>query len=173
MRTAVGIAALGLAALTGTVARSAPTPPLPIVSCDKIILRVKSGREGSGGGYRVVLGVFSVPQAYRPQVGRSLGFEESEKWPYFSKAGLVIRGGSPSVSVSVPNAWRKRAAISWGNTRVVGALRIASCPAWGPKPWNAYAGGFFLRSRSACVPLVFRVGKRSETVRFGLGRHCE
>jgi len=34
------------------------------------------------------------------------------------------------------------------------------------------AGGFLLSSRSVCVPPVFRVGKRSETVRFGLGRHC-
>ena len=36
----------------------------------------------------------------------------------------------------------------------------------------AYSGGFFLRSRAACVPLVFRVGSRSAVVRFGVGRRC-
>jgi hypothetical protein len=36
----------------------------------------------------------------------------------------------------------------------------------------AYSGGFFLRSPGACLPLTFRVGQRSATVRFGLGRRC-
>ena len=35
---------------------------------------------------------------------------------------------------------------------------------------GTYAGGFYLRSPSACLPLVFRVGRRSETVRFGIGQ---
>ena len=167
MRFALLTFALAISIPIGVSARSAASPPPPTVSCDRIILGVASGREGSGGGYRVVLGVVSVPQAYRPQVVRSW---EEPRWPYWSKAGLVIRGGSPPVTVSVPPAWRSRVAITWGNTPVVSALRIASCPAWRPKPWNAYAGGFYLRSRSACVPLVFRVGRRSATVRFGLGR---
>jgi hypothetical protein len=59
----------------------------------------------------------------------------------------------------------------------VSSLRIASCPlvreGAGPRPrWNAYAGGFYLRTRSVCVPLVVRVGGRSRTVRFGVGRPC-
>ena len=141
----------------------------PTVTCDEIILRVRSGREGSGGGYRVVLGVVSVPQAYRPQVLPN----GPPSWPYFSKAGLVVRGDSPLVHVMVPKSWRNRAAITWGNnTGIVSALRIAPCPA-AAKPWNAYAGGFYLRSRSACVPLIFRVGERSAAVRFGLGKKCE
>ena len=49
---------------------------------------------------------------------------------------------------------------------------IARCPVSPPKVWNAYAGGFYLRSRSACVPLKFRVGRRAKTVRFGLGKRC-
>ena len=88
------------------------------------------------------------------------------------KAGLLIRGDSPPVSVTVPKAWRTRAAITWGNSGTVSALRIASCPRFGDEAWNVYAGGFLLRSRSACVPLTFRVGNRSATVRFGLGRAC-
>jgi hypothetical protein len=85
----------------------------------------------------------------------------------------VIRGGPPPVTVSVPRAWRNRAAITWGNTGAESALRISSGPRWESKIWNAYAGGFLLRSRSAFVPLIFRVGKRSTTVRFGLAEVCE
>jgi hypothetical protein len=89
------------------------------------------------------------------------------------KAGLAVRGNAPPVDVTVPKAWRTRAAITWGDSAIVSALRIAPCaPFLPPKVWNAYAGGFYLRSRTACVPLIFRVGQRRQTVRFGLGRRC-
>jgi hypothetical protein len=167
MRFAVAIVALGLSGLTGVAAWSTPSRPPPTVKCDKVILQVGSGH---AGGYRIVLGVVSVPQAYRPQVVAT----RSRPWTHWSKAGLVIRGGSPPVTVTVPKAWRTRAAIAWGNTGAVSALRIASCPPLGEsKVWNAYAGGFLLRSRSACMPLIFSVGKRSATVRFGLARACQ
>lgn len=166
MRFALIIVALGLGGLTGIAAWSAPSAPRPTVKCDRIILRVGSGH---AGGYRVVLGVVSVPPAYRPQVAAT----RSRPWTHWSKAGLVIRGGSPPVTVSVPRAWRSRAAITWGNTGAVSTLRIASCAPWETKVWNAYAGGFLLRSRSACVPLIFTVGKRSAIVRFGLARVCK
>jgi hypothetical protein len=156
-----------LAVVIAVAARAAPSAPARTVPCDEIILSVRSG---NAGGYRVVLGVISVPPAYRPQVVAT----GSKPWTHWSKAGLVIRGGSPPVSVSVPKAWRKRAAITWGNnTGIVSALRIAPCPRSASAPWNAYSGGFYLRSRSACVPLIFRVGQRSATVRFGLGRACK
>jgi hypothetical protein len=120
-----------------------------------------------------VLGVVSVPPAYLRQVvptGR-------RPWRYWRKAALVIRGGSPPVDVVVPKAWRSRVRIGWGggdewDGRGI-SVRIAPCPPSGlRKPGNAYAGGFHLRTRSACVPLIFRVGRRTETVRFGLGRPC-
>ena len=115
-----------------------------------------------------MLGVVSVPRAYIPQVVKW----GTGPWPYRSKAGMVVRGGSPPVTVTVPKAWRGRLAISWGNRPgVFTQIRFRSCAA-GPKPWNAYAGGFRLRSPSACVPLTFRVGARVATVRFGLGRSC-
>jgi hypothetical protein len=155
-------------ALAGTVvmvARAAPSQPVPTVPCDEIILHVKSGR---AGGYRVVLGVVSVPPARLIQVVPSL----SRPFTYWRKAGLVVRAGAPPVTVSVPAAWRSRAAITWGNsTGIVSALRIASCPG-AAGVWNAYAGGFYLRSRSACVPLRFSVSGRTSVVRFGLGRAC-
>jgi hypothetical protein len=109
-----------------------------------------------------------VPPVYLEQVvptGR-------RPWAYFRKNGLVIRGGSPSVDVLVPRRWRTRVRIGWGDGGG-SSLRFASCPPVGQeKPGNAYAGGFHLRTRSACVPLIFRVGQRTETVRFGIGRRC-
>jgi hypothetical protein len=162
MRIVTVVILLGLAPMRALAAR---TEPVPTVPCDEIILHVGSGR---AGGYRVVLGVVSVPPARLIQVVRS----QSRPWTHWRKAGLVVRAGAPPVTVSVPPAWRSRAAITWGNsTGIVSAVRIASCP--GPAgTWNAYAGGFYLRSRSACVPLRFSVAGRSSIVRFGLGRAC-
>jgi hypothetical protein len=134
------------------------------VPCDEVILRPKAPKTG---GYRPVLGALYVPPAYLPQTVRV----ESRPWIYWSKSGLIVRAGR-AISVSVPQAWRTRAAITWGNnTGIVSALRIAACPS--PTQWNAFAGGFYLRSRSACVPLVFRAGGRAAEVRFGVGRRCQ
>jgi hypothetical protein len=164
MRIAALIAALALTVLTGVPARSAPAPP-STVSCESIVLLRGSGDDA---GRRVVLNAVSVPPVYLTQVvPRRTG-----PWTHWSKAGLAVLGGSPLFSVSIPKAWRTRARVAWGDGGG-SALRFASCPAYEPeKQWNGYAGGFFLRSRSACVPLIFRVGNRSETVRFGVGRRC-
>jgi hypothetical protein len=119
-------------------------------------------------GYRAVLRSVSVPPGYLQQVVST----RPRPWGYWRKAGLVVRAGSPTVTVSVPRTWRRRAAITWGNnTGVVASLRIAGCDG-AAKVGYAYAGGFFLRASSACVPLTFRVGGRSATVRFGIGRRC-
>ncbi len=163
------IFAAGVGALVaGVGAQSSTSAPSRTVTCDEIILAVRSG---SASGYRVVLGVFSVPRAYLPQVVRT----RDRRWPYTSKAGLVIREGpGRPVVVSVPERWRDRAGFRWGDVPgVYSSLRFARCPQTATgKDWNAYAGGFYLRSRSACVPLRFAVGRRSATVRFGLGRRC-
>jgi hypothetical protein len=157
-----------LAAAAGSSADPAQTASAfalpPTVGCDKSIDNLPPDRRF---GYRVVLGAVAVPPAFLPQVVATPG----QSWPFWRKAGLVVRAGSPVVVVSVPNGWRKRAAISWGNSGPVSVLRLASCP---PPlgAWNAYAGGFLLQASSACVPLNIRVGQRSTTVRFGLGRSC-
>lgn len=138
---------------------------VPTLACGESIGYAKSGRED---GYRVVLGVISVPPAYLSQVVAT----HRQPWRYWRKAGLVIRTGNPSVVVSVPKPWRSRAAITWGSSGTVSVLRVEGCPP-SPAGWRAYAGGFYLRSRSACVPLVFRLGQRATTVRFGIGRRCD
>jgi hypothetical protein len=142
-------------------ARSSSPPTVP---CDDVIGQAKTGRDA---GYRVVLGVASVPPARLTQVVAS----GSTRWPYWRKAGLVIRASSLPVRVAVPRTWRKRAAVTWGRSGTVSALTIAACPS-PPQVWNAYAGGFLLRARRECVPLTFTVGRRSQTVRFGLGGRC-
>jgi hypothetical protein len=165
MKWATALVAAALVLPAGATVRAAPDTSPRTVPCDEIILRVRSGR---GGGYRVVLGVVSVPPAFLEQIVSS----GNRQWPFWRKAGLVVRAGAPPVTVSVPRAWRTRAAITWGNsTGIVKVVRLASCPG-ARNAWNAYAGGFYLRSRSACVPLRFTVAGRSAIIRFGLGRRC-
>ena len=160
---------MGLLALAGAMtlaATAARANAPPTVSCTGIVGRVRSGH---AGGNRVVLSTVSVPPEYLPQVGPS----RNKAWPFFTKRGLAVRGDSPAVVVTVPKAWRRRVAITWGDSAIASGLRIASCSAFlPPKVWNGYAGGFYLRSRSACVPLIFRVGRSAKTVRFGLAKQC-
>lgn len=174
MRIVALIVALALAVLIGVAAQSAednsphmtPAGSSRTVSCSEVIMNVKFPY---GNGYRLVLGVVSAPAGYHRQVVPT----GNPAWPYKRKAGLVVTGRAP-VSVSVPKAWRSRVAISWGNRPgFYSSLRIAGCPSpQGARKGRAYAGSFRLKSPSACVPLIFRVGKRSATVRFGLGRAC-
>jgi hypothetical protein len=166
LRTAALTGILAIAVLTGAVTRTAASPAVPTVPCDEDIGHPHSGHEA---GYRIVLGVVSVPPAYLRQVVAT----HERPWAYWRKAGLVV-SSTAAVRVSVPQAWRNRVAITWGNsTPVVSSLRFGVCRTYfGQKEWDAFAGGFYLRSKSACVPLLFRVGHRSATVRFGIGTPC-
>ena len=79
-----------------------------------------------------------------------------------------------SITISVPHAWRTGAAISWGGSGAVSVVRFEGCsipPNLSPKRWNGYVGYFYVREPT-CVPLHVRVGRRSTTVRFGIGRTC-
>lgn len=151
---------MGIAELVAALALFVPSP----ISCESQISFPEPFR---ADGRTIMLGVVALPQTYRPQVVAT----GSRPWPYWSKAGLAIRGGSPPVIVSVAKAWRNRVRIEWGDGGG-SAVRFESCPASGSNKWNAYSGGFHLRSPSACVPLIFRVGNRSATVRLGLARRC-
>jgi hypothetical protein len=158
------VAIVALLALAGPTASAAPAGA-PGPSCRSIVV--------PGGSFtwrptRVVLGVVDVPPAYIPQTVKTGG-----RWPYWSKVGLVVRADSPPVVVSVPRVWRDRVAIAWGSARPGPVLVFCSCPPSSSLGgWNPYSGGFLLRSKSACVPLVFRVGTKTATVRFGVGKRC-
>jgi hypothetical protein len=152
----------------GSAAVAKPPEPPPAaqrqVDCDQVILQMNSG---TLSGARVVLGVLSVPPAHLPPAtGGGV-----RPWRYSIKYGLTVRAGSPAVVVSVPPAWRHRAAIDWGGSGIVSSLRVLSCPRRAGV-WNSYAGGFWLRSPSACIPLVFQVGRQAVTRTFGIGRSC-
>ena len=166
------ILVLAIAAFGGSAASavsvSTATHPANVVTvgCDQIIGTAKTGHDS---GYRVVLGVVSAPPA---SLQDPVYVADFAPFPYWLKAGMVIRAGSRPVTVSVPEAWRRRERIGWGNPATpTTVVRFAACPSLA-RTWNAYSGGFFLRTRAACVPLRFAVGERSAKMRFGLGRHC-
>ena len=163
------VAAVPVGAVDAKSHNSSSPSSTRTVECSEIALGVSSGR---AGGYRIVRGAVSVPPAYHRQVVRTA----DERWPYFRKAGLgILAGRGQPISVAVAKGWRNRVAISWGNNtdRAFALVRFARCAKFRPpKSWNVYAGGFFLRSPSACVPLTFRVGRRTTVLRFGLGERC-
>jgi hypothetical protein len=162
-----------LAALAAPLAATAMTPAgTRNVTCDESIATTKFPYLGDTQPryrYRLVLGAASVPPAYQQQVVAT----HERPWSYWRKAGLIVRAGAGLVTVAVPKEWRSRAAITWGNggRGVFSSVRFTGCGS-NPKSGNAYAGGFYLASASACLPLVFRVGTRAATVRFGIGREC-
>ena len=92
---------------SGVSATTSAAIVTPVIPCGE-----KAGTTPSGtdGGYRVVLGIVSVPPPVLRQVVRS----KSRPWPYWRKAGLAIHPTHRRVSVIVPTAWRKRVALTWG-----------------------------------------------------------
>jgi hypothetical protein len=172
VRVVVALLAAGLVSASALGARAPDSIRSRTVPCDEIIALTRFPHWGNAQPQyrnRLVLDAISVPPAFLQQVNPS----GEPPWRYFSKWGMVVRSDGRSITVTVPARWRDRAAISWGNAAhgVFQRIRFAGCR-FGKNVGNAYAGGFFLRSRSACVPLTFRIGNRSATVRFGIGRRC-
>jgi hypothetical protein len=159
----VGLIALAAAALA--------LVPGPVVPCSESIAQTAFPYIGSNQPrykYRTRLAAVSTPEAYLQQIVPT----GKRPWAYWRKAGLVVRARK-SVTVTVPRPWRGRAAIVWGNggNEPFASIRLEGCPGASNRGF-AFPGGFFLRERSACVPLIFSVDGRSATVRFGLGRRC-
>jgi hypothetical protein len=168
MRTLFCLVVGGCIAAQGMVAQAAPRPQRTI-PCSEIIDVTPFPRLGSSNPRdqaRLVLNAVMAPPAYLVQTSPT----RTRPWRYFSKRGMVVKGGK-SVTITVPVSWRQRVGISWGNAGhgVFHTIRMASCGS-DAKRGYAYAGGFFLRSASACVPLVFHVGTRQQKVWFGVGR---
>lgn len=165
------LAACTASSSTPAASRSATRPPtvpqsaaLAAVSCGLTI-----GNEPGPPAGQIVLGVVSLGTG--TILGPTVRVDQG-RWRYWQKYGLAIRAGNQAVTISVPEAWRTRAAITWGvNVGIVSTLRLPGCPG-GPGRWNTYAGGFYLRSSSACVPLVVETGGRSTEVHVGVGRRC-
>ena len=169
MRCALLAIAVGLLAQSGLAAPAMPTRTVP---CDEAIDITRFpylGNSRPEHRYRTILGAISVPPAFMQQIVPT----GLEPWSYWRKAGLDVRNGSGPVTITVPSSWRTRVGFSWGNAGhgVFSTLRIARCGS-DPTAGYAYAGGFYIRARGACVPLTFHVGRRSQTVWFGVGRRC-
>ena len=173
-------ALLVIAAITGPMLHAAsvsssPAAPVRRVPCNEAIASTKFpyGRDREGG-YRLVLGVISAPPAYLPRIYKAGDAERRRGWLFWRKQGMVVRNSGESVAISVPRAWRTRAAIVWGNGGTgepFVSVLLVGCGSDRTRG-RAYAGGFYLRSRAACVPLTFRVGSRDGTLRFGVNRRC-
>jgi len=166
------IGALLVAGVLASAALASSSASSRTVPCDEVILATKwpyVGSRNPAHRYRTVLDAVSVPPAYMQQVEPT----GEKPWSHWRKAGLDVRATAPTVTITVPKAWRTRAAIAWGygGTGVHHTLRLTGCGS-DPAAGDAYSGGFYLSVPSACVPLIFRVGDRTATVRFGVGRRC-
>lgn len=161
--------AISLALLGTLVAGAEAGAPAaePTVSCDRIVLRARSGFED---GHRVLLGAVSMPGA--PHLAAASEPASGRHWRWYRNGGVAIRAGTADVTVSVPDGWRDRVAISWGDSPASASITFARCGRAGPGAWNSYSGGFHLRARGDCVPLLVTVGGMSTTVRIGVGRAC-
>jgi hypothetical protein len=174
MRVLLGLLALALVTATAVsaTARTASAAPARTVPCQEIIDHPDFPFAGfPSSRYRAVLGVVSAPPRF---LGQPVALHEGP-WPYWLKVALVVEAGAPSVSIRLPERWRNGVAIIWGNGNYDAGTSIqlaGGCGTSDSGVGNAYAGGFYLRSRAACVPLVFRVGDRSATLHFGIGRRC-
>jgi hypothetical protein len=101
------VGALTVLALAVASAMASP-PPVRTVPCSETIGTVRFPY----AGYRTVLGEVGVPGPYLTQVVAT----RERPWTHWRKAGLLVRAGSPPVTVSVARAWRDRAAITWETT---------------------------------------------------------
>jgi hypothetical protein len=170
----LAIVAIAGAALQVASGSSSPAAPVRRVPCGEAIATTKFPYVTAAGDYRLVLGVVSAPPAYLPRIYRADSPERKRGWPFWRKQGIIVRNSGESVAISVPSAWRTRAGIVWGNGGTgepFTSVLLVGCGSDRTRG-RAYAGGFYLRSRAACVPLMFRVGRRAATVRFGINRRC-
>ena len=139
---------------------------VPTVRCNEVVLHA---RNGAGSGYRLVLGAVSAPPKYIPGIVTDASSAPFSQW---SKAGLWVRASNAVVMVSLPKEWHDRARIVWGAPGTPAtAVRFGPCPSR-VATWDGYAGGFLLRAKSACLPLIFTIGNRRTTLRFGIGQRC-
>jgi hypothetical protein len=138
------------------------------IGCGQVAGSTTSGTEDHS---RVVLGIVSVPPA---RIQRATPDSSASPWRDFAKYGLAIHTGSTPVVVSVPAGWTKRVAITWGSVTPFSRVRFQAChhPGGSTGRWNGYAGGFYLDVQAACVPLTVTVGRKSKTVRVGVGTSC-
>ncbi len=146
------------------VATTAPLPPARVVTCATVNGSVPRLENGS----QPVLGRVGLPTGRPLQLGIGNG---TAAWPRFAKQGLMVQRAKP-FELIVPEAWRNRYRMSWGQAPLTTRLRVRGCPASQPgDKWLAFAGGFYVKA-AACVPLIVKVGTTERRVKIGVGARC-
>lgn len=165
---AVPVACVSVGVASASVARSERVR----VSCSNIIGSA-TAHEGNMAGLRLVLGTVFVPVRTSHE---AIPVPLQQRWRYWMKAGVDVRAGAgPPVEISLARSWAKTARVTWGNglPRATTA-EFARCGAVSkPHPWNGYAGGFYISTRSACVRLHIRVGRATASITVAIGRRCD
>jgi hypothetical protein len=92
---------------------------------------------------------------------------QGEPFRLWSKSALIVTRGGPPVVISVPRAWRSRAAITWSNRGLgeTSVEHVQACPGGG---WLAYPGGFFAQAKG-CFPIDVTVGASHRRVWIRMG----
>ena len=91
----------------------------------------------------------------------------------FAKVGIAIKAQA-KFSLVVPDAWKDRMRIGWGNQGYTLAtiVQVPGCrSSTTDAAWLVYPGGFWL-TQAACVPLTVRTDTESRTIRVPIGISC-
>jgi hypothetical protein len=144
--------------------KRAPLPPARAITC----ATANGSVERLGNGMQPVLGRVGLPTGRPLQLGVGNG---TAAWPRFAKQGLMVQRAKP-FELIIPEAWRIRARMSWGQSPLTVRLRVQGCPASTPgAKWLAFAGGFYAE-RQLCLPLIVKTATERRTVKIGIGMQC-
>ncbi|WP_250038012.1 hypothetical protein [Paractinoplanes maris] len=87
----------------------------------------------------------------------------------FAKTGLLVRAGT-AVELTVAPSAPPGVTIGWGSPGPEGTtIRVPACPS--AAGWVAFAGGYTVTALT-CVPLIVRVGGRTESAAVRVGADC-
>jgi hypothetical protein len=172
-RPLVLVGALAVAgASTGLASAAAGRSGRVRVGCGNVIGYVSTQQAKNAGHWRLVLGTASVPIS----IQRAFPVPSFRRWRYWSKQGVaVLAGKGPPVEISLAPSWAAKARLTWGNGRPRGASIVfqrCEFPGSRGQTWLAYAGGFYINSPRACVPLRIRLGGATTSATVGIGRRC-
>ena len=167
----IGVVAAATATACGAASQAIKNDTaggLKLVACNSVIAATAKPTPGR----RIVLGRLVLPREGHVLQGRA--DQRNRPLPFFAKQGLEVLASRVRVDVIVPEEWRRRAAVSWGENGGPGQVshvRFLGCAPVAGRRWLSYPGGYFLRE-PACLPLVVRIGRSVARVRLSIGRRC-
>lgn len=136
-----------------------------VLACGDAIDRTSALPEA----YAEIAGVAALPAADR-SAPLQVSASPDPVLPFFAKTGLLVRP-SAAFLIVVPEEYRDRAAIGWGNAGTeTHRLVVPGCPSE-LDDWLVFAGGFAVTAE-ACIELEVLAGSESERVSIGVGAPC-